>query len=385
MAEEPQVSLPTEELRYCPSCGARVALRATSCIMCGASLVEEEVPQEEAPKKGLPNWVRVTMFVVVAALIVGLGGFGIYALISARPEVSLAEVTATPTHTPRPTLTPTQTPTLGPTPTPIPPRVHQVQTDETLISIAEDYDTTVEHILSLNPDISPELLQVGYLLLIPVGTPTPTPSPTLDPNQPTPTLGSFIVHVVMGGESLGGIAEQYGVSVAVLRQVNDLPAGDDTIFANQSLVIPVGTPMPSPTPTVDPQATPTPIPLYPAPALLNPPDDMAVVGDDIPVLLQWTSVSVLRDNEVYELSLYQPAGGVISATIYTQATAWRVDEDLMAGVTDDSLAFSWQVQVVRKVWDSDGDFSYEPASGVSEERSFVWLRPTPTPTPTPLQ
>ena len=355
---------------------------ATTCLMCGASLVEEETPSEEQDTRRhqrLPGWARVLIVITLALAILSAGSFGLYTLLNAEPENVTPTATPTHTRTATPTSTPTQTPTPTPTPTPIPPLVHQVQEGETLIVIAEENDTTVEAILALNPDIDPQLIQVGQLLLIPVGTPTPGPTSTLDPSVPTPTPPDYIVHIVVPGDTLSSIAEQYGVSVALLRTANDLPPDDDTIRANQSLVVPIGTPVPSPTPTEDPNATPTPVPPYAAPPLLSPPDGAIISESDEPIVLQWASVSILRDDEWYQLSLFRSPSGVISATRRTRTTAWRIPVDQLAASNADRLEFLWQVQVVRATQDEAGELVHESAGPPSKIRTFTWLRPSPTP------
>lgn len=383
MAEEPEIALPTGEPRYCPACGARVAAKATTCLMCGASLVEEETAAEEEGARKLPGWARALIVVLLALAILAAGGFGLYTLMTAEPEDLTPTVTPSRTPTVTPTPTSTQTPTPRPTFTPVPPLVHQVQVGDTLSVIAAAYDTTVDAILALNPSVKPELLQPGQVLLIPVGTATPEPTSTLDPNVPTPTPGDFIIHIVAPGETLSSIAEQYGVSVPLLREVNELPIGDDIIFVNQSLVIPLGTPVPSPTPTVNPHATPTPIPPYASPPLLSPPDGTVFIGTDETIVLQWASVSVLRSDEWYALTIFQPPGGVVSDTTYMRATAWRVPPELLPATDADVREFHWQVQVVRETRDRDGELVYEVAGSPSEVRTFTWLEITPTPTPSP--
>jgi LysM repeat protein len=256
-----------------------------------------------------------------------------------------------------------------------------VQEGETLLDIAATYDMTLEQILAINPEVEPEFIQVGQILLIPAATPTPGPTATPDPNVPTPTPANYIVHVVSPGETLGSIAEEYDISVGLIRAANDLPNDDDTIRVNQSLVIPLGTPMPSPTPTSDPNATPTPIPPYAAPSLLSPPDGAVIVGSNTPILLQWASVSVLDNDEWYKLALSQPAGGTISTTVYTRVTSWRVSPDLLPADEGDAWEFQWQVQVVREVRGQTEESMYEEAGALSAVRSFTWRVPTPTPTP----
>jgi LysM repeat protein len=240
--------------------------------------------------------------------------------------------------------------------------------------------------------MDPNLLQVGQIVLIPVATPTPGPTATLDPNVPTPTPPDYVVHIVSPGETLSTIAEAYaeqypdaGVSVQAIRFANDLPAADDTIRINQSLIIPLSTPEPSPTPTVDPNATSTPIPPYAAVPLLKPPDGAIAVGTSDPILLQWASINILRDDEWYELTLSQPAGGMISATIHTRSTAWRIPAELMPASDAYVREFQWQVRIVKEALDDDGTRVYEEVGFPSQTRTFTWLEfpPTSTPTPTP--
>lgn len=393
MSEEPQVADPTEEPRHCPTCGSRVAAMATTCLMCGSSLAEEEAPlQEKDVQRELPGWARALIVVALALLILSIGSFGLYTLMTAEPEPEDTTPTATPTSTPTATqtATPTPLPTATSTPTPIPPLAYQVKEGETLIDIAIAHDVTVEQIMAWNPTMDPDLLQVGQVILIPVATPTPGPTSTPDPSIPTPTLPAYKVHIVSPGETLSTIAENYaeqypeaGISVESIRSASGLPQDDDTIRVNQSLVIPLGTPEPSPTPTVDPNATPTPLSLYLAVPLLSPPDGTIPVGTDEPILLQWASISVLRDDEWYKLSLSQPSGGAISATIYTRATAWRVPFDLMPAPDTDVHEFHWQVQVVREKRDRQSEWIYEPAGIPGEVRTFTWLMFTPTPSSTP--
>ena len=140
MAEEPQVSLPTEEPRRCPACGSRVAALATTCLMCGTSLVEGEPTPEQPEKKGLqrlPGLARALIVVILALAILSAGSFGLYTLMDTEPEEATPTATPTRTLTPTPTSTPSPTPLPTSTPTPVPPLVHQVQEGETLIVIAE--------------------------------------------------------------------------------------------------------------------------------------------------------------------------------------------------------------------------------------------------------
>jgi LysM repeat protein len=386
MAEEPEITLPEEEPRLCPACGTRVAAMATTCLMCGSSLDEEPEEsdlEEVEDKRKLPAWARPLIVVAMSAAILAAGLYGFYALMGAQPERT---PTVTPTYTPTATLIPSSTPTPRPTltPTPVPPLAYQVQPGDTLSSIAARYGITVEDILALNPGVQPEALPTGYVLRIPSGTLTPTATPTRDPSLPAPTPGNYVIHIVQQGDTLESIAEQYGVSVSAIREANpdQLPIGSDRIFSGESLVVPLGTPVPTFAPTMDPRATPMPVPLYAASALLSPPDGAVLSGTGSPVMLQWASVSVLGESEWYEVTLLQ-ADGVVSHTFRTRATAWRVPFDFLMEADTDAPEFRWQVQVVREARDRRGELIYREAGLPSETRTFVWIRPTPTPTVSP--
>ncbi len=80
--------------------------------------------------------------------------------------------TAVPTATPMPTNTPLPTPTPAVTDTPIPeptptPRIHVVQSGETLSGIAAAYGVTTQDLIDANDISNPSLVVVGQELKIP--------------------------------------------------------------------------------------------------------------------------------------------------------------------------------------------------------------------------
>jgi LysM repeat protein len=88
--------------------------------------------------------------------------------------------------------------------------------------------------------------------------PSPTPGPTSTPRPtPTPRPDGSVVHVVEPGDTLSVIAEQYGVSVDQIRQLNAGSIGEnDLIEVGQELVISAPSIQATSTATSTPKATP---------------------------------------------------------------------------------------------------------------------------------
>ncbi len=81
--------------------------------------------------------------------------------------------TATATATSAPTNMPTSSPTISPSPTvSLPGGDHIIVEGDTLIELAEQYNTTVEELMWLNPEATPKSLEIGEKLIIPA-TPAP--------------------------------------------------------------------------------------------------------------------------------------------------------------------------------------------------------------------
>jgi LysM repeat protein len=125
------------------------------------------------------------------------------------------------------------------------PRAHTVATGETFYGIARRYGVTAAQLRALNPDVDVNELEVGDVLRLPAGArdsrapaqPARTGSgtPARPSTAPTQPRGSR-THTVAQGETLFGIARRYGVTVAALREANELET--DQVRTGQRLVIP---------------------------------------------------------------------------------------------------------------------------------------------------
>ncbi len=386
-------SLPDQRGRHCPECGARVTDSATTCLICGTELAEgdeetavtkdETTAPAEQPEPGVlgrgQKVLRIAMLAAVA--VVTLGAAVILGLNMAREEESFELPTFTPTLTrtatvtPSPTTTPTATETPLPTATytPIPPIEYIVQPGDTLGAIALEHNITVAELIAYN-ELDSEFIGEGQLLLLPPPTPTPGPTPTPEPGRPTETPSAFILHTVQSGDTLSTIAQEYGVSVAVIRAANDIEEGSETIQPNQVLTIP--RPTPTPEPETLPNVTPTPTPgltRYPAPPMLFPPDGAVFTGEDQIIALQWASVGILDSREYYQVELVIPGeDGRTTHQATLRSTVWRVPAELFPPETVEDRRLAWRVFVVRQVTDSiDSDFMI--ISQTTARRSFTWL------------
>lgn len=206
--------------------------------------------------------------------------------------------------------------------------------------------------------------------------PKPAPAPLATP-APTarPTLASTAAPTA---------------TVAVVVAPTDTPRPSGMPTATPA---PTDTPTPVPptfTPTAGPTDTPrppTPTPTrapHPAPALLAPPDGMHFEPQET-ILLRWTDVGPLADDEWYVVRIPHEYGEEVGVTRETQ---WQIPAYVWL-LRPPSGRLYWSVSVRVRITDEiPGNADQWPAAGAeSPPRSFVWLAgtrtPTPMPTPTP--
>ena len=113
--------------------------------------------------------------------------------------------------------------------------VHIVQWGETLSMIAEHYGVTVEAIMAANGIGDPDYVYVGQKLVIPMSYGSGPPA--MGPSAPGYAGGECTHHyAVQWGDTLSGIAWQYGTTANALMQANNL--GSDFIYEGQKLCVP---------------------------------------------------------------------------------------------------------------------------------------------------
>jgi hypothetical protein len=125
-------------------------------------------------------------------------------------------------------------------------------------------------------------------------------------------------------------------------------------------------------PTPGPSPTPSPPPPYPAPNLLLPADGAVFTKQDTAMALQWASVGVLRDNEVYAVYIENLTEGEgTKKTYYVKDTKQPIPVDILPK-DDLPHIFRWTVEVVRQTGTDDrGQPIWESAGAVSSPRVFI--------------
>lgn len=137
------------------------------------------------------------------------------------------------------------------------PCIYTVVAGDTLFQLSLAYDTTVDALMELN-ELETEDLQIDQLLEIPdcaAGEESAVEAPavlavdvegggniaTLAPLAPiiSPTPGGRI-HIVVSGDTLGGLALFYDISEAEIAAANELP-NRDRLAIGQELIIPENT------------------------------------------------------------------------------------------------------------------------------------------------
>lgn len=112
------------------------------------------------------------------------------------------------------------------------PVVHTVKSGDTFKSVAEKYKITLDELLNANPS----LLAEGTKLTISVPT---ISKPVVTDNSTTNNAASSTrKHTVKQGDTIGTIAQKYGVTVDNIKAINPNLTNPNMIFVGQVIVIP---------------------------------------------------------------------------------------------------------------------------------------------------
>lgn len=101
---------------------------------------------------------------------------------------------------------------------------YEVESGDTLFSVAQKFSTSPQVIRELNFLVG-DIIQVGQRLIVPIIPPTPVPT------------AAPVVHVVQSGETLGQIAQIYGISQVDIIQANEI-TDPNAVFVGMELLIP---------------------------------------------------------------------------------------------------------------------------------------------------
>ncbi|WP_051314779.1 LysM peptidoglycan-binding domain-containing protein [Alteribacter aurantiacus] len=121
---------------------------------------------------------------------------------------------------------------------------YTIQSGDGLTSIARRHQTTVNHLLELNPSITnPNLIRVGQVIVVPGGNDEPTETSPAPAPAPTPSVQGESVYQVQSGDTFYRIASNHNLSQEMLRafnrsitNVNQLQVGQAVVIPSQELV-----------------------------------------------------------------------------------------------------------------------------------------------------
>jgi LysM repeat protein len=254
--------------RICPSCGTRMAETASHCAACGAVFKTrtDRAPNTRSRLLGSSAGTNLPVGFYIAVPIILLVAGALLAVFLAGPRAapgkSLAptiptEYIATITLT----LMPSDTPAILLTPSLLPPIMITVQAGDTCYGLASKYGYQDPSVLSdkNGRTVDCNYLQPGDVVYIPRPTPTLPSDSTTDQNalRQTETACPIDFYTVVYGDTLGGIAANYQVSIESIKKWNpQYSFANDVVFDDAILRIPLCERLPAESPSPTPATPP---------------------------------------------------------------------------------------------------------------------------------
>lgn len=150
--------------------------------------------------------------------------------------IFVGQVLTIPTMAGAPVATSPRPATTGPAasvPAPTTTASYTVSAGDTLADIAARFGSDAATVAELNAIENPGLIVVGQVLTVPAASPVASQAPITTPAA----AGPQVTHIVVAGETLSAIADQYGVTVADLVGANVL-VNPSVLVPGQALVVP---------------------------------------------------------------------------------------------------------------------------------------------------
>ena len=281
----------------------------------------------------------------------------------------------TPTKPALPTATTAATATFSPTPPPTATATpkslsYTIQSGDTLLQIANRYDTTVRELMNLNGMSEEDVrrLRVGQEIKLPA---SPASTNTSGNSAPSPTPSTY---VIKSGDLPATIAQQFGITVDALLAANNLSRQDVTrLRIGQVLIIPTGAAATTAAPVANTGSTSGNYRLD-APTLRSPESGtpMSCAARDS---LVWNTVPFIAPTDQFVLHLGfvsnvtqngdQTVTWILELIREQSRTSWDLDSDYCALAPQEwGRQWRWYVQVI----DENGN----PVSPASETWAFSW-------------
>ncbi len=354
----------------CARCGGSVPLGLTVCSHCGRDV------HAAGPRWGL--WIAGIAVVVLAALW-GFGELPVESLLdkiaSVRARVEgvvqvlgpvasdLTGSQADDTQSGPAVATPQVVAKIDEEPSPAPTDVPELEPTEPASEASTPLPSVEE--AAPSPTVEPTAMPspTPTATYTPEPTALPTATATAAPAQ-APAVTGRTTYRVKSGDTLSGIAAQFGIAWEDLAAANNLTSRS-TLSVGQELVVPAGgggasasptaTTAPKPTQTTAPPS-PTPVQLLTSPHLLGPGDQTPYSGASADFELAWSPVEGIPFGAQYQVTIrwVEQGAPVEYSELYTTATSIRMPGWLFGRADQPARQYSWSVRVVQTTTDGQG-------------------------------